>query len=142
MQNSETKKRPEKILEVKDLHTYFFDGREKVVKAVEGLNLQLFRGEVLGIVGESGCGKSLTALSILQILPPGAKIIKGETTQAEILEIFGSPNIVTKNKSDNEVWNYNRMSFETATGDDGATLIFWGGSRALSTSTTKSFDLI
>ncbi|NQV18621.1 MAG: hypothetical protein HQ534_08775 [Armatimonadetes bacterium] len=70
------------------------------------------------------------------------KIIKGETKQAEILEIFGSPNLVTKNKSDNEVWNYNKMSFETATGSDGGTLILFGGSRALSTSTTKSFDLI
>ncbi|MCF7871250.1 MAG: hypothetical protein K9L95_06235 [Candidatus Omnitrophica bacterium] len=70
------------------------------------------------------------------------KIIKGETTQAEILKLFGSPNLVTKNRSDNEVWNYNRMAFETKTGSDGGTLILWGGSRAMSTSTTKSFDLI
>ncbi len=83
-----------------------------------------------------------TQRSNLTIGTVKSKIIKGETTQAEILEIFGSPNIVTKNKSDNEVWNYNRMSFETATGADGGTLILFGGSRALSTSTTKSFDLI
>ncbi|MBN1521509.1 MAG: ABC transporter ATP-binding protein [Candidatus Aureabacteria bacterium] len=68
----------EKILEVKDLHTYFCDERAFPVKAVEGLTFHLLKGEVLGIVGESGCGKSLTALSVLQILPPGAKIVKGE----------------------------------------------------------------
>ncbi len=70
------------------------------------------------------------------------KIIKGETTQAEILKIFGAPNIITKNRSDDEVWNYNRMSFKTVTGSDGGTVIFWSGSRAMSSATTQSFDLI
>jgi len=70
------------------------------------------------------------------------EIKKSETTQADILEIFGSPNIITKNRSDNEVWNYNRMSYEAAYGSDGGGLIFWGGSRAMSSTTTKSFDLI
>lgn len=69
-------------------------------------------------------------------------IKKGETTQAEILEYFGSPNLITKNRSNDEVWNYNRMSFESKAGADGVSLIFWGGSRAMSTTTTKSFDLI
>jgi len=71
-----------------------------------------------------------------------SKIIKGETTQAEILKIFGSPNIITKNKQDDEVWNYSRMSYKTVTGSDGASVIFWSGSRAMTTATTKSFDLI
>jgi hypothetical protein len=70
------------------------------------------------------------------------KIIKGKTTQAEILELFGAPNLITKNKDNNEVWNYNRMSFESRTGADGTTFLFWSGSRALSSTTTKSFDLI
>jgi len=70
------------------------------------------------------------------------RIIKGETNQAEILEIFGSPNIVTKNKSDDEVWNYSRMSFKSVSGTDGGVIIFWAGSRAMSTASTKSFDLI
>jgi hypothetical protein len=70
------------------------------------------------------------------------EIIKGVTTQAEILQIFGSPNIVTKNRSNDEVWNYNRMSFESAYGSEGGGFIFWGGSRAVSSATTKSFDLI
>lgn len=69
-------------------------------------------------------------------------IIKGETTQAEILETFGSPNLVAKNKEDNEVWNYNRMSFEYREGADGIFYIFGTGSRAMTTATTKSFDLI
>lgn len=70
------------------------------------------------------------------------EVKKGVTTQADILKIFGAPNIVTKNRSDNEVWNYNRMSYESAYGSDDVGLIFWGGSRAVSSATTKSFDLI
>lgn len=69
-------------------------------------------------------------------------IIKGETNQSEILKWFGSPNIITKNRSNDEVWNYNRMSFESKSGADSGGLILWGGSRAMSTTTTKSFDLI
>ncbi len=69
-------------------------------------------------------------------------IVKGQTTQAEILELFGAPNIVTRNRNNEEVWNYNRMSFRSVTGADGAVVIFWSGSRSMSTATTKSFDLI
>ena len=71
-----------------------------------------------------------------------SKIIKGQTTQAEILEIFGSPNITTKNRDNDEVWNYSRMSYKTAAGADGGSVILFGGSRAMSTATTASFDLI
>ncbi len=70
------------------------------------------------------------------------EIVKGKTTQAEILNLFGSPNIVTKNSEGDEVWNYNRMSYTTKVGSDGGSLLLWGGSRAMSTATTKSFDLI
>lgn len=74
------------------------------------------------------------------------QIIKGKTTQAEIFNIFGAPNIINKNGSNNEVWNYNRMSFESVTRNLNNILIYWFGgsekSRALSTATTKSFDLI
>ena len=71
-----------------------------------------------------------------------SKIIKGETTQAEILQIFGSPNIITKNRDNDEVWNYSRMSYRTTSGADGVSFIFFGGSRAMTTATTASFDLI
>ena len=59
------------VLEVRNLHTHFFL-RRGVVKAVDGVSFSLRRGEVLGLVGESGCGKSLTALSILRLLPQAA----------------------------------------------------------------------
>ena len=78
-------------------------------------------------------------------LTPGEvkrQITKGETTQAEILSVFGSPNLVTQNKEGKEVWAYNRMSYETFSGGEGATLILIGGSKAVTTATTKSFDLI
>lgn len=71
-----------------------------------------------------------------------SKIIKGQTTQEEILKIFGSPNIITKNKNNNEVWNYSRMSYKATSGEDNRTGIFWSGSRAVSSTTTASFDLI
>lgn len=68
----------EPILEVRDLHTHFFL-RRGVVKAVDGVSFSLKAGEVLGLVGESGCGKSLTALSILRLLPKGAaRTVQGE----------------------------------------------------------------
>jgi len=66
------------ILEVKDLRTYFFT-RTSVVKAVDGVSFTLRKGETLGIVGESGCGKTMTALSILRLVPkPARRIVGGE----------------------------------------------------------------
>ena len=71
---------PEKdvVLEVNDLHTYFFN-RRGVTKAVDGVSFTLRQGETLGIVGESGCGKTMTALSLLRLVPkPAARIVSGE----------------------------------------------------------------
>src|SRR5712691_4681192 len=68
----------EVVLEVKDLrvdfHTYAGE-----VKALNGVELAVKRGEILGLVGESGCGKSVTALSIAGLLPQNAEVVSGET---------------------------------------------------------------
>jgi peptide/nickel transport system ATP-binding protein/oligopeptide transport system ATP-binding protein len=66
------------LLHVKDLYTHFYT-HDGVVKAVDGVDFSMRRGETLGLVGESGCGKSVTALSILRLIqePPG-RVVRGE----------------------------------------------------------------
>jgi len=67
------------MLEIKNLKTRFntYDG---VVKALEGVNLEVKKGEVFGIVGETGCGKSVTSYSLMQLLPRTAEVVAGEIT--------------------------------------------------------------
>lgn len=65
------------ILNVKDLKTYFKIGG-KELKAVDGVSFSLNQGEALGLVGESGCGKTTTALSIMKLLPQNGRIAQGE----------------------------------------------------------------
>ena len=66
------------LLEVKGLQTHFFT-MDGVVKAVEGVSYDLEEGETLGLVGESGCGKSVSALSLMRLIPdPPGKIVSGE----------------------------------------------------------------
>jgi oligopeptide transport system ATP-binding protein len=68
----------EVVLEVKDLKTQFFT-RDGVVKAVDGVTFSVHSGEVVGLVGESGCGKSMTSLSIMRLIPqPPGKIVNGQ----------------------------------------------------------------
>jgi len=67
----------EPLLSVKDLQTYFFTD-EGTVKAVDGASFDVYAGKTLGIVGESGCGKSITAKSILQIIDRPGRIIGGQ----------------------------------------------------------------
>jgi peptide/nickel transport system ATP-binding protein len=64
------------LLEIKDLTTHFFT-RSGVIKAVDNLSLSLQKNRVLGMVGESGCGKTVTALSVLNIVPYPGKIVSG-----------------------------------------------------------------
>lgn len=67
----------ETLLSVQDLKTYFYTG-DGPIKAIDGLSFDLIKGTVFGLVGESGCGKSVTALSIMRILPPAGKTVSGK----------------------------------------------------------------
>jgi len=67
------------LLEVKNLKTYFFT-EDGVVKAVDGVDIHVSSGEVLGLVGESGCGKSVTSLSIMRLIGIPGKIVDGVIT--------------------------------------------------------------
>jgi oligopeptide/dipeptide ABC transporter ATP-binding protein len=72
-----------RILEIRDLRTYF-DTERGTVKALDGVNLDLDEGDTLGIVGESGCGKTMLALSILRLVPtPPGRIVSGSVIFAE-----------------------------------------------------------
>ena len=64
------------LLQVEDLHTQFFTSRG-VVHAVDGVSFHVDAGETLGVVGESGCGKTMTALSILRLIPEPGRITSG-----------------------------------------------------------------
>jgi len=92
-----------KILEVKNLKTYFYTD-DGIVKAVDGVSFDLEIGETLGIVGETGSGKSVTALSILKLIPhPIGKIVDGEI-------IFEGKNLLKMNKTKLQNFRGNRIS--------------------------------
>ena len=82
---------------------------------------------------DSAAEKSNLTMGIVK-----SKVIKGNTTQDEVLKLFGSPNLVSKNKSNREVWSYNKMSVENKAGSTD----FFAGQRASQSSSSKSFDLI
>ncbi len=65
------------VLEVKNLKTHFFT-HEGVIKAVDGVSFRLEKGKTLGLVGESGCGKSVTAMSITRLISPPGRIVEGQ----------------------------------------------------------------
>lgn len=83
----------ENLLEVKNLQTYFFTDNG-VVKSVDDVSFEVKKGKTLGIVGESGCGKSITSLSIMQLVetPPG-KIVGGEI-------LYNGEDLLKKNKEE------------------------------------------
>lgn len=81
-----------KLLEVKDLKTYFYTD-EGVVKSVDGVSFSVDKGETLGVVGESGCGKSITSMSIMQLIGKTGKIVNGEID-------FKGENLLNKDKEE------------------------------------------
>jgi oligopeptide/dipeptide ABC transporter ATP-binding protein len=93
----------QRVLEIRDLKTYFFT-YEGVAKAVDGVTYQLAKGEPLGLVGESGCGKSVTALSILRLIPiPPGKIVGGEI-------LFKGKNLIDLSEEEMRKIRGNRIS--------------------------------
>ena len=93
----------DKVLEIDNLHTYFFS-RVGLVRAVDGVSYHLRRKETLGVVGESGCGKSVTALSILRLIPdPPGKIVKGSI-------LFQGKNLLQRSEADMQAIRGNEIA--------------------------------
>jgi oligopeptide/dipeptide ABC transporter ATP-binding protein len=92
----------EKLLRIKDLQTFFFT-ESGVVKAVDQVDLELGEGDTLGLVGESGCGKSVTALSIMRLIDPPGKITAGEI-------LFKDQDLLKLKESDMEKVRGNQIS--------------------------------
>jgi oligopeptide/dipeptide ABC transporter ATP-binding protein len=90
------------LLEVKNLKTYFYT-EDGTVRAVDGVDFSVYPGEVLGIVGESGCGKSVTSLSIMRLISIPGKIIEGEIN-------FDGKNLVTASEEEMMQVRGNRIS--------------------------------
>ena len=97
------------LLEVKNLQTHF-PTRAGLVRAVNGVSFYIDTGELLGVVGESGCGKSITALSIMRLIAPPGKIVGGEIT-------FDGKNLLKL--SDAEMRQIRVLSKERITGKAG-----------------------
>lgn len=90
------------LLEVKNLKTYFYT-EDGTVRAVDGVDFSIYPGEVLGIVGESGCGKSVTSLSIMRLISVPGKIVEGEIN-------FDGKNLVTATEEEMMQVRGNRIS--------------------------------
>lgn len=90
------------LLEVRNLKTYFYT-EDGVVKAVDGVDFTVGRGEVLGLVGESGCGKSVTSLSIMRLIGIPGKVVEGEI-------MFEGRNLLELSEAEMVHMRGNRMS--------------------------------
>ncbi|EPR13321.1 ABC transporter ATP-binding protein [Ruminiclostridium papyrosolvens] len=92
----------DKLLEIKDLHTFFYTDAG-VVKAVNGVSFQVNKGQTIGIVGESGCGKSVMSLSIMRLIQEPGKIVEGQV-------IFNGQDLVKLSQSEMRKINGDRIS--------------------------------
>lgn len=90
------------LLEIRDLRTYIRQ-RKGEVRAVDGVSLYIEEGETLGLVGESGCGKTMTGMSIMHLLPPGGYIAPGSSIQISGKELVGLPEKDLRHVRGNEV---------------------------------------
>ncbi|MEZ6186484.1 MAG: ABC transporter ATP-binding protein [Planctomycetota bacterium] len=100
---SEASTATETLLELRDLRTYF-DTDRGTVKAVDGVNLSIGKGKTLGIVGESGCGKSVTAYSIMRLIPdPPGRIAGGQI-------VFDGKDLASLDEADMRKIRGNRIS--------------------------------
>jgi peptide/nickel transport system ATP-binding protein len=89
------------LLSVEDLITYFYT-EEGIVKAVEGVSFQIYEDEVLGLVGETGCGKSVTALSLLQLIRPPGEIVGGKVLFQGI-DLLNDPEVEMQKYRGNQI---------------------------------------
>lgn len=80
------------ILRIRDLHTYFYTDIG-ISRALNGVNFDIPRGKVMGVVGESGCGKSVTSLSIMRMVPKPGKIVQGTITYYKKVSSDGNERI-------------------------------------------------
>ena len=78
----------EPLLRIEDLRVYFKTDDDRPVRAIDSLSLRIDAGEVVGLVGESGCGKSVTALSIIRLLPDSADM-------TGVIHLEGTGNLLT-----------------------------------------------
>lgn len=101
-----TMRDPQNILEIDDLHTYFFTD-QGTVKSVDGVSFDIPRGKTVGVVGESGCGKSVTSLSIMRLLQrPIGQIVGGEirlNLGDKAIDIAKTPMVEVQNIRGNEI---------------------------------------
>ena len=101
-----TMKNPDNVVEFDNVHTYFFTDIG-VVKAVDGVSFEVPQGKTVGIVGESGCGKSVTSLSLMQLVQrPQGQTVEGEirfNTGEKVYNIVNTPNSVMQTLRGNEM---------------------------------------
>ena len=90
------------LLSIRNLRTYFFT-EDGIVKAVDGISLEIDKKEAVGLVGESGCGKTVTALSIMRLVPPPGKIVSGKI-------LFKGEDLLKKSEDEMRKIRGNRIS--------------------------------